>query len=139
MTPLLLDTNALIWFDTGGSMSEDALLGILAARKARTLYVSPITAWEAALAVQKKNPARRPNLGKADPASWFREARRKAGVKLVLIGSQIALEAARVPALLGSGDPGDCYIVATARVKELVVVTRDRAISALFCGAAGLS
>jgi PIN domain nuclease of toxin-antitoxin system len=47
---------------------------------------------------------------------------------LALIGSRIALEASRVPAVFGYGDPGDCYIIATARVKSLTIVTRDRAI-----------
>jgi PIN domain nuclease of toxin-antitoxin system len=51
--------------------------------------------------------------------------------KLVLIGSEIALEAARVPAILGQGDPGDCFTVATARVKRLAVVTRDGALQSL--------
>jgi len=131
MPRLLLDTNALIWFDTRKAMDQAALLAIAEAQTAGSLYVSPITVWEAALAAQKKNPARRPDLGGLDAATWFREARRRADAKLILIGSQIALEAAQVPAVLGQGDPGDCFIVATARVKQLAVVTRDGTLEAL--------
>jgi PIN domain nuclease of toxin-antitoxin system len=34
-------------------------------------------------------------------------------------------EAALVPAIYGSGDPGDCFLIATARVHNLSLVTRD--------------
>jgi len=46
----------------------------------------------------------------------------------VPIGPTIALEAARVPALFGRGDPGDCFIIATARMKRVPIVPRDRAM-----------
>jgi PIN domain nuclease of toxin-antitoxin system len=131
MVRLLLDSNALIWLVGTKPMQPTALLAITNAQAAGTLYVSPMTAWEIALASQKKNPDRRPDLGGLDAATWFRQARRRADAKLILIGSQIALEAARVPAILGQGDPGDCFIVATARVKRLVVVTRDGPLQAL--------
>jgi PIN domain nuclease of toxin-antitoxin system len=131
MARLLLDTNALIWLTETKPMGAIALMAIADAQAARTLYVSPVSAWEIALASRKKDTARRPDLGGLDPASWFREARRVAGAKLILIGSQIALEAARVPALLGQGDPGDCFIAATAHVKRLAVVTRDSSLEAL--------
>lgn len=74
---------------------------------------------EAALALRKNDPGRWPNLNCDDAASWFRRARRTTGARLIPIGVNIALEAARVPAAYGIGDPGDCYISATARVKGL--------------------
>ena len=130
MAQLLLDSNALVWLVGTKPMHPTALLAITNAQAAGTLYVSPVTAWEIALASQKKNPGKRPDLGGLGAATWFRQARRRADAKLVLIGSQIALEAARVPAILGQGDPGDCFIVATARVKHLAVVTRDGRLQA---------
>jgi PIN domain nuclease of toxin-antitoxin system len=33
-----------------------------------------------------------------------------------------------VPAVYGRGDPGDCFIIATARTKRVPVITRDRAM-----------
>ena len=109
-------------------MEQIALIAIARAQAARVLYVSPITAWEAALAIRKRNPDTRPDLLGQDAATWFRDGRKETGARLALIGSRIALEASRVPAILGRGDPGDCYIIATARVKSLTIVTRDRAI-----------
>ncbi len=122
---LLLDTNALIWFLAAEFMEPEALIAIAQAQEAGSLYVSPVTAWEAALALRKANPARRPNLNGQDAATWFRQGCAITGAKIVRIGSRIALEASRVPLVSGNGDPGDCFIIATARVSKLAVVTRD--------------
>lgn len=40
----------------------------------------------------------------------------------------IALEAAEVAQSTGHKDPGDCYLVATARIRNVPVITRDRVI-----------
>jgi PIN domain nuclease of toxin-antitoxin system len=40
----------------------------------------------------------------------------------------VAVEAAAVPAVYGSGDPGDCFLIATARIRKLALVTRDSRI-----------
>jgi len=112
-------------------MEDEALFAIAAAQEDNSLFVSPITAWEAALAVQKPNPARRPNLRGEDPATWFRRARRSTGARIAPIGAKVALEAARVPSVSGWGDPGDCYIIATARVNQLTIVTRNGPMTAL--------
>lgn len=107
-------------------MSADALEAIAQAQLDVKLFLSPITGWEAALALTKREL--RPNLGERDGAAWFQAARQLPGAKLVPIGPAIALEAARVPAVLGRGDPGDCFIIATARIKRVPLVTRDRAM-----------
>ena len=36
-----------------------------------------------------------------------------------------------IPGVYGSGDPGDCFLIATARVRRLSLVTRDTKIIAL--------
>ena len=131
MAGLLLDTNALIWLLSGEPMAEAALFAIAEAQGEKQLFVSPISAWEAALAQQKPNPERRPNLNGADAAEWFRRGRRNIGARLATISQAIALEAARVPAIYGNGDPGDCFLIATARVRQLALVTRDRLIGEL--------
>ena len=113
------------------AMEGDALYAIAEAQAADTLFVSPITAWEAALALQKSNHAKRPDLRGQDAATWFRRGRRSTGARLVPIGPRVALEAARVPAACGQRDSGDCYIIATARVSKLTIVTRDQRIAGL--------
>ena len=131
MAGVLLDTNAMIWFLNGSPLDPTALFAIAQAQLVNELYVSPITAWEAALAIQKRNPNARPDLLGQDAATWFRVGVREMGARLVPIRKRISLEAARVPAVYGQGDPGDCYIIATARMKRLPVVTRDTQMNAV--------
>lgn len=131
MVGLLLDTNALIWFIAEKPLEDQALFAIARARQANRLFISPMSAWEAAVALRKRDPERRPDLVGQSAASWFRRARRSTGARLSAITSSVALEAARVPEIYGSGDPGDCFIIATARVKGLTVITRDGSMMGL--------
>lgn len=71
---VLLDTNALVWLLSGGTMADAALAAITAAQIVGRLYTSPISAWEAAVAVRKPDPRRRPDLGSQDAAVWFGQA-----------------------------------------------------------------
>lgn len=110
-------------------MEAAALYAIAEAQAANRLYVSPISAWEAALALTKAT--RRPNLNGQDAATWFKGGRRQIGARLITPGVTVGLEAARVPAVYGNGDPGDCYIIASARVGGHTIVTRDSQMRAL--------
>ena len=53
------------------------------------------------------------------------------GARLVPIHQKIALEAAEVVARTGHKDPGDCFLIATARVRRLPIITRDRVMREL--------
>ena len=131
MAGLLLDTVALVRFVAAAPMEDDALIAIAAAQAADQVYVSPIVAWEVATAVAKPNPAKRPDLGGRSPADWFNIARRLTGAKLAPFGHRISLEAARVPAIYGQSDPGDCFMIATARVRNFTIITSDGPMTAL--------
>ena len=91
------------------------------------LFVSPITAWELAIAVNKKKNA--PDIGNTTVKDWFRAAVAATSSKVVAIGPMIALEAASMIAITAHKDPGDCYIIATARYKKVPVVSRDATIA----------
>lgn len=119
---LLLDTHALLWLVRDDPMRQEALDAVEAAQDADALYASAITAWELGVADLKR--ANRPGLGIA-PDVWFRRALRGTGARLATITPAVAAEAARVPAAYGRGDPGDCFLIATARVRHLSLVTRD--------------
>lgn len=119
---LLLDTHALLWLVRDDPMTKAALDAVEAAQDAGTLYASAITAWELGVADLKRT--NRPELGVA-PDAWFRRALRLSGAKLATITPAIAAEAASVPATYGRGDPGDCFLIATARLRRLSLVTRD--------------
>lgn len=126
MPGILLDSHALYWLVTEPeSLSEEALVAIGESQAAAALFVSPVTAWELTLAARK--PAHRdpPRLGVGTPQQWFREAVRAVEAKIIPIHQAIALEAAGVVAATGHGDPGDCFLIATARVRKIPIVTRD--------------
>lgn len=118
----MLDTHALLWLVWGEFQTKAALDAVAAAQDAGALYVSAITAWELGVADLKRT--NRPELGMA-PGAWFRRALRLTSAKLATITPAISAEAASVPATYGRGDPGDCFLIATARVRRLSLVTRD--------------
>lgn len=47
------------------------------------------------------------------------------GASIVAIDEKIACEAAAVAFDTGHRDPGDCYLIATARVLDVPIITRD--------------
>lgn len=126
MPGALLDTHALYWLVTAvETLSEEALIAIAESQGSGMLYVSPITAWE--LTIASRKPAHRdpPNLGAGTPSRWFSQAVAATGAKVVPIRQRIACEAAAVVADTGHKDPGDCYLIATARVRKVPIITRD--------------
>ena len=124
MSVILLDTNALIWFTNDGWMTPAALTTIAVAQASGAIFVSPISAWETGVALNKRRD--QPDLHGQDVAKWFRNALKIPGFKIAVPTQRIAVEAATVPAVFGRGDPGDCFLIATARVRKVPIVTRDK-------------
>ena len=125
MAGALLDTHTLLWLVNGDNLTDEALEAIAENQAAGTLYASPITGWELALAAQKPPAAHRPDLGGLPAAAWFREALQVTGAKLIPVKQRIALEAADVATVFARKDPGDCFLIATARVRHIPIITRD--------------
>lgn len=129
MPGVLLDTHTLYWLVSGeDALSEDAQVAIADAQEAGELLVSPITAWELSVATRKERVAGRPHLGDQPPDQWFRDAVEVTEARIVPIQQRIALEAAKVVTDTGHKDPGDCFLIATARIRNVALVTRDRII-----------
>jgi PIN domain nuclease of toxin-antitoxin system len=130
MPGVLLDTHVLIWMVASKPLSAATWETILAAQNAKNLFVTPMTAWEAGLADLKPLP-RRPDLLGLPPDEWFLHALESTEAEVLAITKEIAMEACLVPAVYGSGDPGDCFLIATARVHDLTLITRDERIHML--------
>lgn len=129
MSGVLLDTHTLYWLVSGEvPLTEDALVAIGEAQEASALFVSPITAWELSVATQKPRVAGRPHLGDDPPDQWFRDAVSVTEARVVPIHQSISLEAAKVVTQTGHKDPGDCFLIASARHKRVPLVTRDQII-----------
>lgn len=132
MPGILLDTHALYWLVSGETeLSEEALVAIGENQESGTLFVSPITAWELSIASQKPRVTGRPHLGADPPALWFRDAVRASAARLIPIRQRISLEAASVVSGTGHKDPGDCFLMASARMRRVSLVTRDEVILSL--------
>ena len=125
---VLLDSSPLYWLDEGTALRPSAYLAILEASEANRLFVSEITIWEIGTALLKKQVIRRPKLKDLPPDLWFLQTTQRIGANPLSISSAIALEAGIVPSIYTYGDPGDCFLIATARVHNLALLTRDERI-----------
>ncbi|MES2444562.1 MAG: type II toxin-antitoxin system VapC family toxin [Pseudomonadota bacterium] len=134
----MLDTHALYWLVSGEEeLTEESLVAIGENQEAGTLFVSPITAWELSVATRKSRAVGRPHLGEDAPDRWFREAVRATAAQIVPIRQRISCEAAKVVIDTGHKDPGDCFLIATARVRRIPIVTRDGIMRSIAAEKAG--
>jgi PIN domain nuclease of toxin-antitoxin system len=125
LTPLLLDTCALIFIGEGEALKGDAVARLKAASEAEQLFVSPITAWELGLL----HYGRRGRRFLPEPASWFRDLTLALAAKPAPFTPEIAAESSNLPGDFHN-DPADRLLVATARAMGAALVTRDRPILA---------
>jgi PIN domain nuclease of toxin-antitoxin system len=122
---LLLDSHILLWLESEQRIRPETQFEIAAAAASRRLYMSDISVWEIGVALHKKSFDRRPDLQGLSVEAWFLRTVKLYGIQRIRISSRIALEAAKVPAISGYGDPGDCFLIATAHVRKLSLVTCD--------------
>jgi PIN domain nuclease of toxin-antitoxin system len=117
---LLLDTHVWIWLNNGSPELKPAIIReIDHAANRGELFISAISAWEVATLVSKKRILLRTSI-----QEWINQALSQPGVELVPLSPAIAVESTVLPNGLNA-DPADRMIVATARIKSLVLMTRD--------------
>lgn len=126
MSGVLLDTNAFIRMVLGASIRQEARDVIAKAAQADDLWISSVSAWEIGmLATATRTGCVLQITG--DPVVWFEAAMSSATAQALPLSTAAAITAARLPAPFHK-DPADRLLVSQARVDDLVVVTRDRAI-----------
>jgi PIN domain nuclease of toxin-antitoxin system len=114
---LLLDTHIWLW-----SLLEPSRLG----RKTRAalvnpkseLWLSPISVWEAIMLAEKGRVELLPT-----PAQWVVNGLKAAPLLQATLTHEVALESRRLN--LSHQDPADRFLVATAVVYDLQLVTSD--------------
>jgi PIN domain nuclease of toxin-antitoxin system len=122
-TRLLLDTCAAIWITEDAPLAQEAVDAIDGAfHEGRSIFVSPITAWERGVLVAKGGLA-----SPISPHAWFSRLIVDAGFAVADLSAEILIDFSFLPGAIHS-DPADRILVATARAMDLVVVTRDRKI-----------
>lgn len=115
---LLLDTHIWLW-----SALDPASLSKRVARAledpANELWLSPIAVWEALVLARKKRVSLDPT-----PEQWIRLALRELPLREAPITHEVAVRSETV--MLDHDDPADRFLVATAVVYDLALVTADR-------------
>jgi PIN domain nuclease of toxin-antitoxin system len=115
---LLLDTHIWLW-----SLLEPEKLSRRVAREldspANELWLSPISVWETLVLCQKGRLV----VGD-DPSAWIAKAIRAAPLIEPPLTTEVALETSAIK--LPHGDPADRFLVATAKVFGLTLVTADQ-------------
>lgn len=117
MPNLLLDTCALLWLSSGApELSPGARRRI---DNAYVVHVSPISLWEIARKV-RKGTLRLP----MPPEEWFARARRQHDLTLLPLSEEVMYLAASLPE--HHKDPADRFIIASALLNSLDIITSDR-------------
>lgn len=115
---LLLDTHIWIWSLLDRARLSARVTRVLAA-PGHELWLSSISLWELCMLVERG----RLHLDR-EVGSWARQALAVAPLQEAPVTHDIALESRRLDSALT--DPADRFLVATARVLDLTVVTADR-------------
>jgi PIN domain nuclease of toxin-antitoxin system len=114
---LLLDTHIWIWNDVEPWKLSSEVRRELAS-PSNELWVSPVSIWEMVILLEK----RRIDL-KQDFAKWVEESRRDLQLNDAFLTLEVAQELRFT--MLGHRDPADRFLVATAKVYDLTLVTAD--------------
>jgi PIN domain nuclease of toxin-antitoxin system len=127
---ILLDTHTWIWLFQGSTeLSEDIIIKINRAGSKGKVFISAISIWELSMLVAKG----RMTLSKTIH-QWVENSLSQPGVNLSPLSPEISIESSFLPGKF-HGDPADRIIVATARINNLILLTRDRKI--LYYGSEG--
>jgi PIN domain nuclease of toxin-antitoxin system len=113
---MILDTCALLWLATGSKKLSHATLKKI--NEAPAVYVSAISGFEIAIKVARgklKLPHR--------PGEWFDKVAGHHGLAVLPLELEICIAAADLPPV--HDDPCDRFIIATAQLNKLPVVTAD--------------
>ena len=118
---LLLDTHIWIWNDVEPWKLSSEVQRELASPN-NELWVSPVSIWEMVVLLEK----RRINL-KQDFGQWVEGSRRDLQLKEAFLTLEVAQELRFTMA--GHRDPADRFLVATAKVYDLTLVTADERLT----------
>lgn len=114
---LLLDTHIWLWSALDRARLSNRVITALENPENR-LWLSPISLWEVLTLCERNRLALHPT-----PQSWISSTLDAVPMREAQVTYQVAQETARVQ--LSHRDPADRFLVATARVFDLTLVTAD--------------
>lgn len=122
LPPVLLDTCALLFIALGKGLAEPADETVGASAQNGSLYVSPVSAWEIGMGASRgrlKLPT--------EPLSFFNGFVGRFGAALSPLTPDILIHSSFMPGEFHR-DPMDRMLIATARLKDMIIITSDGAI-----------
>ena len=114
---LLLDTHIWVWSALDRARLSSRLIAALE-NPNNELWLSPLSLWEVLTLCQKNRLMLNPN-----PQAWIANTLDAAPMREAPITYQVAQETGRIQ--LPQRDPVDRFLVATARLFDLTLVTAD--------------
>lgn len=121
---ILLDTHVAIWFAEGEPLAPSALRELAGATPGRRILVSAVSAWEIAMLHASGRRFFSPT-----PELWLDSFREQDGIRFIPLDHGMAAHGYSLPGAFHR-DPADRFLVATARVLDVPIMTRDAAILA---------
>ncbi len=119
---ILLDTHTWIWSNSATGELSGNVKKLIKKTPTDQRAVASISVWEfATLATKGRITV------KIDPKVWLDNAIKKTGLSVIEISPEIAVESCNLPGDFHN-DPADRIIVATARIHNLTLLTKDRKI-----------
>ncbi len=114
---LLLDTHIWIWsYLEPHKISSEVTREL--ANPGNDRFLSAVSVWEAIVLLEKKRIQFKKDFGE-----WFRDSKEELGLVEVPVSWDVAHELRFT--ILGHRDPADRFLVATANVYDLTLVTAD--------------
>ena len=121
MKKILLDTHIFVWMIGGAEkLTKEAVRAITEAIPDRRILLSGISIWEITMLNCKKK------LKFSTPIRmWIEQSLTAPGLILAPLSHEVLIESCLLPGEV-HGDPADKIILATARIENAVLITRDQ-------------
>jgi PIN domain nuclease of toxin-antitoxin system len=116
---ILLDTNTWIWAYSADKSLSPRAKKVIRNTPTDQRAIASISIWEFAMMSSKG----RINV-KVTPERWLENAIHKTGIQVFDLSAKVALESCNLPGEFHR-DPADRIIVATARIHNLTLITKD--------------
>lgn len=125
MSNLLLDTHVFIWLMNGDSTLPTKIRKtIRESLLSANVYIQAISCWEIAMLESKKRIVlTKPCL------DWIQTALTQSAIQIIPLSAEVSVESCQLPDGFHE-DPADRIIVASARLHDLTLITRDKRIHA---------
>lgn len=123
LNKILIDTHIWIWLISGDTSIKQNVVKVLRETANNgMLYLASISLWEICMLETKGRLILDQPIQK-----WLTSAIEKSKINILDISPEITIESTNLPGSF-HGDPADRIIVATARINNLVLTTRDNKI-----------